>query len=77
MHSPATGRITADLILKGSSEIVDASQLSIERFAKGQLLEETAVLWRPLRRVDSVFVDLFEAWSRLTRMLSIQHIVRI
>ena len=44
MHSPASGRITADLILKGHSEIVDASQLSVERFASGQLLEETAVL---------------------------------
>ncbi len=44
MHSPASGRITADLILKGYSEIVDASQLSIERFASGHLLEETAVL---------------------------------
>ena len=44
MHSPASGRITADLILKGHSEIVDASQLSIDRFAKGELLEETAVL---------------------------------
>lgn len=44
MHSPASGRITADLILKGHSEIVDASQLSVERFAKGHLLEETAVL---------------------------------
>jgi glycine/D-amino acid oxidase-like deaminating enzyme len=44
MHSPASGRITADLILKGHSEIVDASQLSVDRFAKGRLLEETAVL---------------------------------
>ncbi len=44
MHSPASGRITADLILKGYSEIVDASQLSVERFASGQLLKETAVL---------------------------------
>ena len=44
MHSPASGRITADLILKGHSEIVDAAQLSVDRFAKGQTLEETAVL---------------------------------
>jgi sarcosine oxidase subunit beta len=44
MHSPASGRITADLILKGESEIVDAPQLSVERFASGKLLEETAVL---------------------------------
>ena len=44
MHSPASGRITADLILHGHSEIVDAAQLSVNRFATGQLLEETAVL---------------------------------
>lgn len=44
MHSPASGRITADLILKGRSEIIDAAQLGVTRFATGQLLEETAVL---------------------------------
>jgi glycine/D-amino acid oxidase-like deaminating enzyme len=44
MHSPASGRITADLILKGQSELIDAGQLGIERFAAGRLLEETAVL---------------------------------
>ena len=44
MHSPASGRITADLILKGRSDLIDASQLSIERFAEGRLLKETAVL---------------------------------
>ncbi|HKO98363.1 MAG TPA: FAD-dependent oxidoreductase [Pyrinomonadaceae bacterium] len=44
MHSPASGRITADLILRGRSDLVDASQLSVERFAEGRLLEETAVL---------------------------------
>ena len=44
MHSPASGRITADLILKSRSEIVDAFQLGVERFASGKLLEETAVL---------------------------------
>ncbi len=44
MHSPASGRITADLILHGHSDLIDASQLSFERFAEGRLLEETAVL---------------------------------
>jgi sarcosine oxidase subunit beta len=44
MHSPASGRITADLILKGRSDLIDAGQLSIERFAEGRLLEETAVI---------------------------------
>lgn len=44
MHSPASGRITADLILKGRSELIDTKQLSVARFAQGKLLEETAVL---------------------------------
>jgi len=44
MHSPASGRIAADLILKGHSDLIDASQLSVERFAQGRLLEETAIL---------------------------------
>ncbi len=44
MHSPATGRILADLIVKGSTDIVDAHLLGFDRFASGRLLEETAVL---------------------------------
>jgi sarcosine oxidase subunit beta len=44
MHSPATGRILADLILKGSTDIVDANLLSFDRFAAGRLLVEAAVL---------------------------------
>ena len=44
MHSPASGRISADLILHGRSDLIDASQLSLERFAEGRPLEETAVL---------------------------------
>jgi len=44
MHSPATGRIVADLILRGSTELVDPRTLGLARFAEGRLLEETAVL---------------------------------
>lgn len=44
MHSPASGRITADLVLNGHSDIIDTAQLSVERFAEGRLLSETAVL---------------------------------
>jgi sarcosine oxidase subunit beta len=44
MHSPASGRVAADLVLQGRSDLIDASQLSVERFATGRLLEETAVL---------------------------------
>ena len=44
MHSPASGRITADLILQGRSDLIDTSQLSLERFTQGRLLQETAIL---------------------------------
>jgi sarcosine oxidase subunit beta len=44
MHSPASGRVTADLILNGQSDLIDAHQLSVTRFAEGRSLEETAIL---------------------------------
>jgi sarcosine oxidase, subunit beta len=44
MHSPASGKIAADLILKGHSDLIDAKQLGVSRFKEGKLLEETAVL---------------------------------
>jgi sarcosine oxidase subunit beta len=44
MHSPASGRMTADLILHGQSTLLDASQLNLDRFAQGRTLEETAIL---------------------------------
>ncbi len=44
MHSPASGRIVADLILHGRCDVLDATPLGVERFAEGRLLEETAVL---------------------------------
>jgi len=45
MHAPATGKIVSDLILTGKTDVVsDASVLGFARFAKGELLHETAVL---------------------------------
>jgi sarcosine oxidase subunit beta len=44
MHSPATGRILSDLILHGSSSLVDTHALGLARFAEGRLLTESAVL---------------------------------
>jgi sarcosine oxidase subunit beta len=44
MHSPATGKILADLILNGTSSLIDTRALSVGRFAEGRLIEETAVL---------------------------------
>jgi sarcosine oxidase subunit beta len=44
MHSPASGRITADLVLSGHSELIDTRQLAVQRFAEGRPLKETAIL---------------------------------
>jgi sarcosine oxidase, subunit beta len=44
MHSPATGKILADLILKGTTDLIDAHLLDYARFSEGRLIEETAVL---------------------------------
>ena len=44
MHSPASGRITADLVLHGHSDLIDTGLLGVQRFSEGKLLEETAVL---------------------------------
>jgi sarcosine oxidase subunit beta len=44
MHAPATGKILSDLILTGKTDLIDASLLSLSRFAEGRMIEETAVL---------------------------------
>jgi len=45
MHAPATGKMVADLITTGKTAVVDeVDVLSPARFAKGELLHETAVL---------------------------------
>jgi len=45
MHAPATGKLTADLILRGTSEIIsDPRAFALERFAEGRAIHETAVL---------------------------------
>jgi sarcosine oxidase subunit beta len=44
MHAPATGKILADLILTGKTELIDASLLNLNRFAENRLIHETAVL---------------------------------
>lgn len=44
MHAPATGKILSDLILTGKTNLIDASLLSLQRFAEGRLIHETAVL---------------------------------
>src|ERR1051325_9353275 len=44
MHSPASGRITADLVLQGRSNLINVNVLSGERFKTNALLTETAIL---------------------------------
>lgn len=44
MHSPATGRALAEIILDGKASFLDVSCLSIERFANGEMLHETAFI---------------------------------
>jgi sarcosine oxidase subunit beta len=45
MHAPSTGKILADLILQGKTDVVsNVEALGPARFAKGELLHETAVL---------------------------------
>jgi sarcosine oxidase, subunit beta len=44
MHSPATGRIISDLILRGETHLLDIKPLGAERFTEGRLIEETSIL---------------------------------
>lgn len=44
MHSPATGKILADLIIKGRTDLIDARVFDYARFAEGRIIQETAVL---------------------------------
>jgi sarcosine oxidase subunit beta len=44
MHSPATGRALAEIVLDGKASFLDVSCLNLERFATGRLLHETAFI---------------------------------
>ena len=44
MHAPATGKILSDLITSGKTDLIDAGQLSLSRFAEDRMIHETAVL---------------------------------
>ena len=44
MHAPATGKILADLITTGTTDLIDSSLLDVARFAEGRMIHETAVL---------------------------------
>ncbi|MEZ5344347.1 MAG: FAD-dependent oxidoreductase [Pyrinomonadaceae bacterium] len=44
MHSPASGRALAEIILDGSASFLDVSSLELGRFSKNELLHETAFI---------------------------------
>ncbi len=44
MHAPATGKILADLILTGKTDLIDVSLLIFSRFAGGRMIHESALL---------------------------------
>ena len=44
LHAPATGKILSDLILTGTTDLIDAWLLNLSRFAEGRMMHETAVL---------------------------------
>ena len=44
MHSPATGRLVAELILYGEARLMDITSLRLERFAEGARLYEPLTL---------------------------------
>jgi sarcosine oxidase subunit beta len=44
MHAPSTGKILADLITTGKTDLIDADVLAHKRFAEGRLVHETAIL---------------------------------
>ena len=44
MHSPASGRAIAEIMLDGKSSFLDVSGLSLGRFARGELLSESAFI---------------------------------
>ncbi len=44
MHAPAVGMIISDLVLEGTTRLVDPHPLRLSRFEEGDLVEETVVL---------------------------------
>lgn len=44
MHSPAAGRMAAEMIVNGRSQFLDATPLGVERFAEGRLIHESSLI---------------------------------
>jgi sarcosine oxidase subunit beta len=45
-HSPAVGKVIAELITEGKASTIDISSLSIERFKKGELIVESMTAFK-------------------------------
>ena len=45
-HSPAVGKVIAELIVDGKATTIDISPLSIERFSRGELIQESMTAFR-------------------------------
>ena len=45
-HSPAVGKVIAELMMEGKATTIDISSLSIERFEKGALISEPMVAFK-------------------------------
>jgi sarcosine oxidase subunit beta len=45
-HSPAVGKVIAELIVDGKATTIDITPLSIERFARGELIREPMTAFR-------------------------------
>ncbi|QHS17554.1 FAD-binding oxidoreductase [haloarchaeon 3A1-DGR] len=44
MHSPATGQVVSELVLDGAASTVDISELTADRFERGETLAETTAI---------------------------------
>jgi len=45
-HSPAVGKVISELIVEGDAATIDISSLSIERFEKGELVQESMTAFK-------------------------------
>ena len=45
-HSPAVGKVIAELIVDGEAKTIDISSLFIERFLKGEMIQESMTAFR-------------------------------
>jgi sarcosine oxidase subunit beta len=49
-HSPAVGKVIAELIVDGEAKTIDISSLSIERFKRGELIHEPMTAFKEYQK---------------------------